>query len=385
VSEQDLALKAEVRRLFWRLGFSTKVDVPLRAYVPAGTGRKGEDRQAYTDLDVLGVMVGPDLRVQSVIGDCKTSPRGSTERMFWIRGVADFFGADDAYMVRSADATAAARQLAARLGVAVLTPRDLKALEAQDGGTKDMETLAFLFDHRAIATYRQALQQSDRRLKGLLEYREFDYWVYEEHRNLLQVVAHLAEAAGHLDPNHPIHVAMFFEYAWLYVRSLALAAQHIRRTHLTDLDTSLREYLFGGQLGLREKQHLAQVLARFAGRKGNPENDVFPPYFPQLLELVTRLGRRSGHLTALLRYAEVAAEGQVARRARPLPDLFPGSLDDIAAKLLLDVCSFLVAATQLDPGFEQRSRSILLPEVPDAGSGLGATPTDPQQAKLVDG
>ncbi len=127
MTELDLGLKVASRRLLWRMGFTTRVDVPLRAHVP--TTRKGAQHETFTDLDVLGIVVAPGFALRTVISDCKTSQRGSTERMFWVRGVSDFFSADDAWMVRSGGVVAAARQLAARLQISVLEPTDLARLE----------------------------------------------------------------------------------------------------------------------------------------------------------------------------------------------------------------------------------------------------------------
>ncbi len=386
MSEKDLQLKAASRRLLWRMGFSTKVDVPLRAFVPSqrrgGQSRPKPPYEAFTDLDVLGIQISPDLRVQSVIADCKTSVKGSTERMFWIRGVADFFSADDAYMVRAGDVTAASRQLAARLGVGVLTPDDLAALEDHYGaGLLAPDAVAgFLFDASSIAAYRHAFTELDRRLRPLREYQEFDFWVYEEHRNLQQLVAHVGAVAKHLDPGHPVHQALFFESAWLYALSLARAVHHVRRTHVTDIDTSLREYVFGGQLGLREKQHLAKVLRSAAGKAGgDPDEGVFPPYFAALLELSSRFMRRPAHASTVLRYAEWASEAHAIRQASSASEVFGETFDDLAAKLLADVCGFLVSTAGLDPEFRARARTVFAPATlpaPDsAASGTRSRPS----------
>jgi len=368
VTELDLSLKAASRRLFWRMGFSTKIDVPLRAVVPkASGGQRGKTKsqyETYTDLDVLGIQISSDLRVVSTIADCKTSAKGSTERMFWIRGVADFFSADDAYMVRSKDVTSAARQLAARLAVGVLTQDDLAVLEShyESVGSSIGVMADYLFVPSSIAEYRRCFLGLDRRLHPLREYQEFDFWVYEEHRNLQQLVAHLTKAAKQLDPTHPTHQALFFESAWLYSLSISKAVHHVRRTHVTDIDTSLREYLFGGQLGLREKQQLANVLRVAAGKnEANSDEGVFPSYYGALLELASRVLRRPTHVTNVLRYAEWAAESRVARDPRSAAGSFGEAFDDIAAKLLSDVCGFLVSTAGLDADFRVLARGLFAP------------------------
>src|SRR3982074_234487 len=101
MSELDLDLKLAARRLAWSQGFATRMNVPLRAYVEKRVGRSGF--QEYTDLDVLAIAVSGSGRVESQIFDCKTSRRNTTERTFWLRGVADFFGASDAWMLRPSE------------------------------------------------------------------------------------------------------------------------------------------------------------------------------------------------------------------------------------------------------------------------------------------
>jgi hypothetical protein len=372
MSEKDLSLKASSRRLMWRMGFSTKVDVPLRAFVPQpkSGGRARSQYESFTDLDVLGVHVTPDLRVQSIIADCKTSAKGSTERMFWIRGVADFFCADDAYMVRQDEPTAAARQLASRLGVAVLTSTDLSSVDGHYPA--ELPPIDFLFDPSTISGYRQALVGLDKRLLPLREYQEYDFWVYEEHRNLQQLVAHLGDVGKHMDPTIPSHQALFFEAAWRYALSIARAAHQVRRSHVVDVDTSLREYIFGGQLALREKQQLAKVLRAAAGKgDSDAEEGIFPAYFAALLELTNRFLRRPLHVTSVLRYAEWAAEAHHVREVSPAASVFGPGYDDIAAKLLADVCGFLVTTAHLDLEFRTRARQVLAPGSPTAGGQRG--------------
>jgi hypothetical protein len=169
VSEKDLHLKVVSRRLLWRMGYSTRVDVPLRAYVPDPT-RRGTRYESYTDLDVLGISIVPGFAVRTVIADCKTTQRGSTERMFWIRGVGDFFAADDAWMVRTGGVAAAARQLSARLGISVLEPTDLLKLESFYPSDLNLDDprLSVLFDAQSVATYMRASTMLDKRLTRLL-------------------------------------------------------------------------------------------------------------------------------------------------------------------------------------------------------------------------
>lgn len=317
MTELDLGLKVASRRLLWRMGFTTRVDVPLRAFVPPPQSRsRGANRhETFTDLDVLGLVMSPGFALRTVISDCKTTQRGSTERMFWVRGVSDFFGADDAWMVRAGGVSAASRQLAGRLGISVLEPTDLARLEEYHPSVLALTDgpLSLLFDEQRVSAYIKAFTTLDKKLQRLIEYRQFDYWVFEEHRNLLQVVAHLQQVSAHLDPKQPAHRALFVDCAWLYALSLAQAAQNVRAVHVTNIDIALRQYLFGGQIALQEKQKLAAVLQRLAPDGTVSASDgVLPAWYPQLLELLTRHLRRPAVVNDEMRYMEWVAEAQLA-------------------------------------------------------------------------
>ncbi|MET8198065.1 hypothetical protein [Micromonospora taraxaci] len=364
MSEHDLGLKVASRRLLWRMGFSTRVDVPLRAYVPAPAGRQRATPrfETFTDLDVLGIAISPGFALRTVIADCKTTQRGSTERMFWIRGVSDFFAADDAWMVRAGGVTAASRQLASRLGISVLEPADLSKLEDfhPTGLNLDSGPLAILFDQERVGSAIKAFTTLDKRLDRLAEYRQFDYWVYEEHRNLLQVVAHLDQVSKHLDPRQPAHRALFIDCAWLYSLSLAHATHHVRAVNVSDLDIALKQYLFGGQMALQEKEQLAAVLQRLAPATlhATADDGVLPGWYPQLLDLLIRHLRRPNAINDELRYAEWAVEAQLAKEPTTAAEAFGAAFDPIAAKILADVCGFLVTTANLDPGFRVFARTV---------------------------
>jgi hypothetical protein len=241
-AEQDLPLKVQMRRLFWSMRCSTSLDVKLRAYVSGD--QRGPGWQEFTDLDVLGVGFSPTGKPALMLADCKTTYRRAVERMFWIRGVADFFAADEAYMVRSQPVPAAARTLSTRLGVGVLDPDDYQQLAQTFPTELDLNgPLRWLFDLEAVKRQTGNVVGLDRRLDTLVEFIRYDYWIYEPYRNLSQVVAHLAAAVATLDPNNPRHLSLFFEAAWLYVFALVRATHHVRTSHMADIPTASRAYI----------------------------------------------------------------------------------------------------------------------------------------------
>ena len=357
-SEQDLPLKLAMRRLFWSMGASTCLDVKLRAYV-AGD-KRGSNWQEFTDLDVLSVACSLSGQPQFTLADCKTSSRRAIERMFWIRGVADFFAADDAYLVRSNPVPVATRALSSRLGVGVLDPDDYAALLHTFPTSLKLDgPLGCLFDLDSVQTQLDNSSGLDRKLKGLVEFVRFDYWVYEPYRNLTQVVAHLADAVGTLNAENPRHLSLFFETAWLYALALVQATHHTRASQMADVPLAVRTYVAGGELAAREKGALAELLNQ-VGIRVDIRTAVLPPYIDLLAELVTRLLVRPAELNDVLRYAEYLTTAVVVGESATIGTAFDESVRPIAAKLLADVCGFLVTASGLKQDFRTAARELLI-------------------------
>ena len=361
MDQKDLPLKVKMRELFWRIGYSARINIPLRAYVRPSQNKR-PNFEEYTDLDVLGIAVGRDARVESVIADCKTTGGGSTERMFWLKGVAHFFRSDTAYLVRESDPTRAARQLANRLDISIVTSSDFHTLEEfypRDSRVQWAELEKYFtleFAHRSSANS----VGMDRRLNKLVEFCKYDFWGYENYRVLTQIGAHLREAAPALSIDNPAHISLFLDCTWLFAVSLCHALEYVRRTHIADIKESLSEYVFGGQIGLREKQLVAKQMERFGASIDNTfDYDIYPPGFALIGELIARLARRPNSVNNILRYAELVHCASILRASLNLKHVFDVLFDEMAAKLLGDIAGALVTIGRLDSRFRERALQLI--------------------------
>jgi hypothetical protein len=365
VTELDLGLKAASRRLLWRLGYSTRVDVPLRAVSGREGGRTVPSPESFTDLDVLGLAVAPDSSVRSSIVDCKTGGSSVITRMFWLRGLVEFFEADHAYLVRERPISKDARQLALRLNLTALTEQEVGSLEGlhQTDMPLDEAPLSNLFDPEYIARVMSRLTNQDKRLQPLLDFCQFDYWVGPEHQNLTRMVDLLSGASKALDGSSPIHTGIVLDCAWLYVVSAAHALRQMRTVHISDLNYGLSEYLTGGPAQLAQKREVAAILDQLKDAKQIPSKvtiSVNPRFFAPLLELLIRLFRRGDLLTDVLRILEYQSSAAIAGDRVGAEVAFGDKYNKVAAKLAADVVDFLVAAAGLDPHFKDVSRELLL-------------------------
>lgn len=363
MSELDLDQKVGARRLLWRMGYSTRIDVVLRAVELAGHGRGAPE--AYTDLDVLGVEVTASGDVQSCIVDCKTGNSSVIGRMFWVRGLVELFGADTAFMVRDQAISGDAQQLASRLGISALTQGDLSTLDGMLQTSVPLTTapLSILFEAEKVKATMARFTGMDRRLKPLLDYRQFAYWVHEDHRNLVGIPDTLKDLQDVLDPKNPLHVGLVLDSAWLYLLSIARAIGAIRTSHVAHLDHGLSQYIAGGAVQLSQKRELADLLTSLQ-KTGEiptgPTASVDPPFFDGLLELVVRLLRRGRLLNEALRVLEYQTAASVLNVKASAAEAFGAEYDRTAAKLALDVVIFIVTAANLDEAFIAGSRTSLM-------------------------
>jgi hypothetical protein len=93
---------------------------------------------------------------------------------------------------------------------------------------------------------------------------------------------------------------------------------------------------------------------------------VLPHWYPQLVDLLLRHLRRPNAVAEEFRYGEWAAEGQLAREAATVADAFVATFNPFAAKLLSDVCGFLITIAGLDPNLRAETRRILAQPNPSA-------------------
>ena len=367
-TDQDLGLKLDMRRLLWRMGCSARLDVRLRAYLP--TARRQPAAHDLTDLDVLGIGFTPGGQIHKTFADCRSSDKRAIERMFWVRGVADFVDADDAYLVRAHDVPGGVRTMSSRLGIGVLTPDDLQAAEMTTPTAVDLSgALSILFDKSTVSRHLNLVDGLDRKLEKLTQYLDFDYWVYDPHRNMTHLVGHLSGCVAALDPANPVHRALFYDCAWHYTYAIVQAVAFVRATRISDIPTAVRLYVGGGELPMREKAALAKMLEK-AGLPAD-QSSVDPPYLDQLVELVTRFLVRPNRLADTLRYAEYLAVSEVNKESTTVGQAFGAQTDEVAAKLLADACGFLVGAAGLRPDFRAHARARLVHDLTGGSATAG--------------
>lgn len=375
MSEKDLGQKIEMRQAFWAMGASTRIDVKLGAFVDPARSRTRAGAEEWTDLDVLGVLSTPFGGTQFVVADCKTSRGRVTERVFWLRGVADLFGAQAAYLTREGEIPESARQLALRLRVSAFDGADRMTFREQLGAALLPASGAFLELETMLRWTRLTLDTPEA-IARLQRYRQSFYWLVRRGRNLTGLPTAIARVAKAFDPDQRWAHALVADLAWLYLVAILDAVDEITRLHLADVSGGLLQAVVGSEQDRREKETLARQLGDLfthidpSVQSRLPRLPIRPAYFEDLVDLVARVSRLRGQVTGALRALEFTGVETIANVGARWPDAFPAA-DPREAKLASDVIRFLVRSCGLNPEFVTRFDHLTI-ALNDAPSGVTA-------------
>lgn len=308
-----------------------------------------------TDLDVLGIRLTDDFRIEYVIVDCKSGQRISTaSRAFFLRGLMDYFGSERAYLVVQKPIPMNTQIIT---GPFKITPVDADTLAHMEKAFDAASAPKFLREE--IIAKREELQNlsSVKGLEEALDYRKYYYWFYEDNRNLLNLPALAGRTAAKLSLKSRYHRFFIFDYLLLYTISLLRVCDYVMRSDLSQMSDVSGRYFFGGTTAMRERKAIFNILrteiypnlsARAKSRIRLEDLSLEPKYFNAFLEVIFRLLRRPAESRELLRYIYVVSMAQLNGRSPEYEELL-GSFSEITRKLAEDVRRLFTAAADLDP------------------------------------
>jgi hypothetical protein len=344
-ADQDLGQKLRLRRILFTQGYWTPIEVELSQYENLGTSVK---RRSLTDLDVLGIRYDRLLDPHRIVGDCKSGRNvADVGRLFWLRGVMDYFGADQAYFLRPQIDTHA-RTIAPKLGLRVLDDAGLAQVEK----TLDVDSypipLADLAIQQQIADLWGIVvpaggkpSDDQLKLKGVYSYLSYSYWYIERYRNLLVLLSQFEGVAPLLDAADSRHVLLCHVGVERFAHCLLDLADHVQAQGMNDVVKYSRNYLYGGPLALKEKERFFELLARTTG----VTEPLDPAWLPDVLELLGRLLRNPGGAADVLRHLMAAYIWCAHLGNLTLPEMTPGVTNTPALVLAKDVAQTFIKAT----------------------------------------
>jgi hypothetical protein len=354
----DLALKLRLRRILFAEKYWSPIEVELSHYEPS---RRGIKRSSLTDLDLLGIHYDRLFSVRRIVGDAKTGKHVSdANRLFWLRGVMDYFGADQAYFLRP-KIEAHGRAIAPKMQLRVLDETDLLTLEK----TLQVDQIPLpLADVTIYSTIRnlwgldvqKGRQPSEEQLtlKPLYSYLTYSYWYFERHRNLFALIDHFQRRASVLNPNNPRHVLLAFTGAERFGLCLLEVASHVQAQGGSDVPRYARIYLFGGPLALKDKEQFFDLLKKITGAT----ESLDPPAMPEILELLNRMMRNPTGASDILRHISTAYLWCAHLGNLALPNFAEDGPNTAAIVLAKDVCLTFAKVTGISEAFFASIKSL---------------------------
>jgi hypothetical protein len=367
-SEEDLALKLRTMRYLWSLGYFVRRNVLLLD--KEGTGRQ------YTDIDVVAVKVDEELRTYFVVCDCKSGAQAKTrERLFWLKGVMEYFGARDGMFIRSRMVESKYAKLGNRLSISSLSEGQLTELER----VYDIDTSFFgPFSKEGVANEEifSVLRKFSAYAADYLGIRYWEDTPSEQITNLVACCKRINELGELQQKAKDFLVAYALSLLSLSIVRFArrvLIIPDAEKAELIRLELlggrvehTARRELLGGFYDFMTKEIELRYKAKYPITRTQFLDSLTPEYAKYLVDLVTRICKKPRWYAPLPRYMDLLAfESVLANRPLKISDLVESAVyidSGSVTKPMIDMTTFAERAKLLtsvqSKSFAERIQSI---------------------------
>lgn len=343
--DADLGLKLRFRRILFAQGYWTPIEIELSQYKDLGTTTI---RRSLTDLDVLGVKFDNLFSVHRIVCDCKSGKNVSdVTRLFWLRGVVDYFGADEAYFLRPR-IDWHARAIAPKLGLRAIGENDIDTLEDSLNIKALKLPLADLSIYNGVRALwgidvpkGGTLTELQKKKKDIYSYLSYAFWYIDRNRNILMLIDKYNSIAGILNPSDPRDVLLAYTGLERFAFCLMDIANHIHAQGGGDIPRLARTYIFGGPMGLKEKENFFALLRRATGST----EQLDPPWMEDIIELIGRLIRNPTGASDVLRHLSSFFLWCVFMGNITAPEVQQGTINTAAIVLAKDIAAKFTRST----------------------------------------
>ena len=287
MTTKDRSQKDLLCRHFGAQGWYVQPEVPV-----FHQGGVHEQQKPITDIDVLALRPGLDLRWDLVLGDCKTL-RGQSpvNRSIWLRGLMEHFSASSGIIVlRHGRPIEPDHMLfAASLGISLVEESEFKFYDQAalyPGGSAD-----YRISVRELTEIRE-LPERYPRLESLCEYIYQLAWNEKNRLELLRrVIGEAQSVAREIDPSRPEHLALTLDTVGVFTIGLAecvgtIFSQYLRPETLEQLDDALKMLIWGGRSQYLFVAKLRHDLMVAKGKELGSSGALALPAWDRFLQLV---------------------------------------------------------------------------------------------------
>lgn len=307
VKDKDLNLKLRLMHYFWNLGYFVRPNIPLYRY------RKGErTTRLFTDIDVLAIkhlaLCDPVITVCSA----KTGKEGDPAQVFWLAGVMDYFGATNAYYIRTKAGTETIKQISKKLKILPLNEHEFKILESNLGIKANKVPFMFTLEcYENTNMFFNMVKEKKRRIYNYLTER---YWIDAPNYQLMRTLSCAQDLArANLQGNSKLF--MKYYCASLFSSSLTRVLNFVITSPINLMRERLETELMGGEIAQIEKEkilHSVELLMRDFARYMDAIKSV-PPRFFDFSKLI-RIEYLDDLLDLVLRFKQCFEEAVIVPR-----------------------------------------------------------------------
>jgi hypothetical protein len=361
---KDSPLKLRIRRVLWAQGFHCPLEVDLSHFDYQDVAQTLK-RSSLTDIDVLGIRFEPDLRMTIIIADCKSGRESESNRIFWLKGVMDFFGAQEGIFVKKT-LHSQARAIAPRLGIRAIDEKGLDVLEK----SLALDTLAIDIGDPSVYSKASSLwgieiepeqKPTEKQLvvKYVYQYLQYYYWVIDEYRNIQNLIDIFQRIKSEL---HKTDIkSKYLVYIGLQRLTLSILrmASNVSVIDLTNIREQSHTYLFGGAFLQRERTQLIDLLNKLSEQNRIGEKiKLEPPYFDELVEIVNRIIFNSLHAIKILQHLDAVMVEYVLGSTQGIERVLGQAYSTDALVLMKRIANMFQKHAGFDEGMFEELRSL---------------------------
>ena len=284
-SDRDIDHKADALRFCVVSGAIPYLEVQIASAVDLTS-----DEKVLTDIDVLGLRLGPDGSTHRLLFDCKSSKIPPMSRAFWLAGLMAYVRGDEGFVILGRSAEKAHRLSAQAINVRLF---DKEGFGVYAAATDPEFPLVSSYGADTEAWHRLAegINTAGSMYQGL--WRQLSSEVplaREAPKRFRRILSVVREHRGELDPVKPLHMALFTEAVLASSVLLATMVGELRNLiELTEeqdgFTSTLRYYLWGGRDGYATLQRINEL----SGRAEISEFETSIVAWPQFVQLTRSL------------------------------------------------------------------------------------------------
>ena len=347
---KDFELKIRVNNIFWSLGCYTRLEVRLAKY-----SLQRKSPMELTDLDVLGIRILPDLSIDHLVADCTTNRdviKSPIQRVFWLKGVMDFFGASKGYLsVGTTNPISEVQRIVAqRLGITILDENNLANLEKR---TVNSGALQLKSSKPELWQYENDLTNLSKEIGPLLNFRKYNYWINSSHQNLHALISLVSKHNKSFNETNRLQKALIVDLLTLFTLSVLQMSAYVFQINPENPEIELKSYFYGGHAEMKRRQDIVENIKRLMENmpmQGIIFNDILkldPNYLPSLFDIAFRLLNRPFDSSQILRYLQSILFEKILHKGENDEGIkyLETGFSDITKKLTRDIAKFFRDST----------------------------------------